>query len=246
MFEPPKFVQNGFSVIFPRQPSIRRLANSFEDKLKGLYVQPQIISVPDELDPEVPRMVFGSKHGYSQIIVSQISISLSIAYSPDWQLDISKGKQYLLDRVSTVFDLLALLDQVRPCFSGLTTRANLTSIATDKETIAQLSGTFLGQMPFENVDEVQIMIARTVDARFYSNVSVQNYRTWRLEGPKQGIVRMSRQKTVERGIQVLGDFNDRHAFNESEDYYTSLDAAKEIIERAVVDVNSTVTALRGK
>ncbi len=245
MFEPPKFIQNGFSVIFPRQPLIRRLANAFEDRLKGLYVQPQIISVPDDLDPEVPRMVFGSKHGYSQIIVSQISISLSIAYSPDWQLDILKGRQYLLDRVSTVFDLLALLDQVKPCFSGLTTRANLASKVTDKETIARLSGTFLAQIPLEDVDEFQIKIARVVDARFYSNVTVQNYRTWRLGEPKQGVARMSRQNTVERGVQVLGDFNDRYAFNESEDYYTSLDTAKEIIERAVVDVNSTITKIRG-
>ena len=52
MFEQTKFVNNSFSLVFPRQPQIRRMANEFEDRLKERYFQPQIISVPDDLDPE--------------------------------------------------------------------------------------------------------------------------------------------------------------------------------------------------
>jgi len=82
MFDKAKYIQNGFNISFSRQPEIRRRANDFEDRLKGLYFQPHIVPVPDDLDPEVPRMLFGSEHGFSQIIVSQISLVLNVTYSP--------------------------------------------------------------------------------------------------------------------------------------------------------------------
>lgn len=75
MFETPKFITNNFSVVFKREPTIRRMANDFEDRLKGYYFQPQIVPVPDEIEPAMPRIIFGSEHGYSQIIFSQISVA---------------------------------------------------------------------------------------------------------------------------------------------------------------------------
>lgn len=89
MFESIKYIQSSFSVSFSRQLQIRRSANTFEDFLKshfsGHYGQPQVISVPDELDSEIPRIIFGSRHGFSQVIVSQINMTLNVTYSPDWQ-----------------------------------------------------------------------------------------------------------------------------------------------------------------
>jgi len=245
MFDSQRYIQNSFNVVFPRQPSIRRLANEFEDKLKCSYAQPQIVPIPDDLDPEVPRMIFGSQHGYSQIIVSQISIALSVTYSPDWQEDISKGQRYLLDKVSTIFDLLSLLDQVKPCFSGLTTRVNLSSQQNDKQIVKRLTDAFLRNSEFDDLDEIQVKIARITEARFYSNITIHNYRTWKFEAPPQGPVRYSRGKSVERGIQVIGDFNDRHRFNEDENYYSSLHASEQIINSALMEVAQTVEKLRG-
>lgn len=126
MFGATRYIQNSFSVSFSRYPEIRRRSNEFEDLLKtnfqNHYGQPQVISVPDELDPEVPRLVFGSRHGYSQIIISQIGMTLNVTYSPEWQQDISKGKKYLKERSSALYLLLKILEDSQIFFSGLITR----------------------------------------------------------------------------------------------------------------------------
>jgi hypothetical protein len=105
MFQPPSYIQNSFSIFFPRQEMIRRRVNEFEDTLTGRYSQPQVLPIPDELDPEVPRILFDSKHGFSQIVISQINMSLNVSYSSDWQSDIGRGRNYLTERVPTLFDL---------------------------------------------------------------------------------------------------------------------------------------------
>jgi len=129
MFEAVRYVQNSFAIAFPRQHDIRRKVNDFEDflqtHLEGHYQQPMLIPVPDEMDPEIPRLIFGSRHGFSQIVFSQIGLSLNVDYSPDWQLDVSKGRQYLLERAPVLFDLLSILDNIKPFFSGLTTKIRL-------------------------------------------------------------------------------------------------------------------------
>jgi hypothetical protein len=68
MFRTPRYIQNSFSIIFPRVRDIRRRINAFEDLLQSEYTQPQVISVPDDFAPEVPRIIFESQHRYSQIV----------------------------------------------------------------------------------------------------------------------------------------------------------------------------------
>src|SRR5215213_5074766 len=109
MFQAARYIQNSFSIIFPRVHDIRRRANAFEDLLRGEYGQPQIISVPDEFAPEVPRIIFESEHRYSQIVISQVSIALNVTYSVDYQIDATKRNPYLVERINSLFALLDLL-----------------------------------------------------------------------------------------------------------------------------------------
>ena len=65
-----RYMQNSLAVAFTRQAAIRRAANGFEDALRDQYGQPNVLAIPDELDPEIPRIIFSSKHGSSQILIS--------------------------------------------------------------------------------------------------------------------------------------------------------------------------------
>lgn len=244
MFEQPRYMQSSFSILFPRQKEIRRRANDFEDRLKQQYFQPQIIPVPDDLDPEVPRIIFGSEHGFSQIIISQISIVLHASYSPDWQVDISKGKKYLLDRIPMMFDLLTLLNEMKSYFCGLTTRVNLVSRQSDANILDRLASIFLKEKE-NDINEFQMKTTRVIGNRFYSNVTVQNYHLWKLEELLQGVVRLPQKEASEWGIRIIGDFNDRFSFNEKAGYFSSMDCAKEIIENGLVEVEKAFFRIRG-
>ena len=244
MFEKPKYIQNSFNIFFSRQPDIRRSANDFEDTLKGRYFQPHIVPVPDDLDPEVPRMIFGSEHGFSQIIVSQITLVLNVTYSPDWQIDVSKGQQYLFERVPILFELLDILKGEKPYFCGLSTRVHLSTKAGDKEIIEHLEKLFL-KNSMNSIYDVQFKITNMLSQRFFSNMTLQNYRLWKPEEPRQGIIRLPQNEASDHGIEISGDFNDRYAFNENKDYYTSRENAEAIIKGGLNEIKKMIMRVEG-
>jgi hypothetical protein len=244
VFDKAKYIQNSFNIFFSRQPEIRRSANEFEDKLKGKYFQPHIVPVPDDLDPEVPRMLFGSEHGFSQIIVSQVTLVLNVTYSPDWQTDISKGQEYLFGRVPILFELLDIFKGEKPYFCGLSTRVHLPTKIEDEKVIDHLEKLFL-KNSMNSIYDVQLKITSVLSQRFFSNITIQNYRSWKLEGPRQGAIRLPHNEVSDHGIEISGDFNDRYAFNEGSEYYTSRENAKAIIEGGLNEIKKMVIQVEG-
>lgn len=245
MFDTPRFIQNSFNVVFPRQSAIRRKANNFEDRLKGLYFQPQIISVPDELDPEIPRIIFGSEHGYSQVIISQVSFVLNVVYSTDWQTDISKGKQYLYERVKILFDLIKLLEGITSHFCGLSTKVQIPSNTEDTAILKHIAKLFFKDENIEGVHDLQYKRTSIVSGRFYNNITLTNYRSWKIGTGQQGVLRVSSKEANTRGIEIVGDFNDRYEFNEKKDYNSTVDVAQIIIDGGIAEVENVIKMIGG-
>lgn len=240
MFDNPRYIQNIFNVVFPRRIHIRRLANEFEDMLKGHYIQPQIMPIPDELDFEVPRIVFDSVHGDSRILISQVSISLDITYSPDWQKNITKGKEYVVNHIPIIYNLIERVLKIKPCFCGLTTLVRLPSRKNDREILSLLSQLFLKTQAVSSTHEIQVKVTKISSGEFFSNIIIQNYRTQKIDTPQQDILPAPYKDISEVGIQVTGDYNDRYAFNEREDYYSNKEKASEIIGRGLTAVQEAL------
>jgi len=184
-------------------------------------------------------MVFGSEHGFSQIIVSQVTLVLNVTYSPDWQIDISKGRQYLFERVPILFELLDILKGEKAYFCGLSTGVHLSTKAENKKVIEHLEKLFL-KNSMNSIYDVQLKVTNVLSQRFFSNIVLQNYRTWKLEGPRQGVIRLPRNEVSDHGIEISGDFNDRYAFNEDKDYYTSRENAEAIIESGLHEIKKVI------
>jgi len=248
MFEAPRYVQNSFSITFSRRHDIRRRANDFEDFLQthlaGHYRQPMVIPMPDEMDPEVPRLIFGSIHGFSQIIVSQIALTLNVTYSPDWQFEISQGRQYLLERAPVLFALLSILDDVKPFFSGLTTRVHLPTSADDGAILQHLQSLRSAPEPTAHLHDITVKVTTMHNDRFYSNMTVQNYRRWKIQEATPQLERLARSQASERGIEIIGDFNDRYAFNEKADYFSTPDIVQEIIDGGFIEMARRIDSVR--
>jgi len=250
MFEIEKYIQSSFSITFPRYPGIRRRANEFEDILKerfaGNYSQTKVISVPDDLDPEVPRLVFGSKHGFSQIIISQINMTLNATYSPDWQVDILKGQAYLKERVTALFQLLDKIDNTQIYFSGLTTRVRIPSNRKEVEIFNLLKERIVEIRIGGDMHDINVKLTNMIDNKFFNNITIKNYRTWKIEGITQGIPKLSRNKAYEHGLEIIGDFNDRFAYNENEEYYSSQNISGNIIEKGIDQIKAYISIIKGK
>ena len=243
MFDPPQYIQNSFNVFFQRQPSIRRKADTFETLLEATYDPPLVLPIPDDQDPEVPRLVFSSKTGYSQIVISQISIALNVQYSTDFQIDISKGRAYLSDRVPTLFQLLSKLS-ISANYCGFATVVHLPSDRDDTTIVSHLTAKFLTNLDVNDAYDVQFKTTKLVDRTFFSNVTVQNYRAWKSGMVPQQSTRVSEENIIGRGVQIVGDYNDRFAFNEKKGYSSGKDKAKTIIDGGLEAVAQMVAKIR--
>lgn len=234
MFEEPRYVENSFSITFQRDSAVRRKANKFEDLLRegfeGHYGQPQVIPIPDDLDPEVPRLIFGSRHGFSQIVVSQINVTLNVTYSPDWQTDIGKGKSYLMARSQALFSLLQTLGDAPVFFSGLITRARLHTRSSEASFLSSYRDRFQVRYSADPLHDLLYKETTIHRESFFSNITIQSFRSWNVTQPMQGVPRFPKQDAVAKGLEIIGDFNDRYAYNEDAGYFSNPEVATRIID----------------
>lgn len=234
----PHHIRNSFGVTYARQPQIRRQANEFEDLLRENYGQPQVFPVPDELDPRVPRIIFSSTHGFSQISVSQINTSLTVNYSQDWQTDRERRRTYLQDRTNLIFDALERAGQIAPLYTGLSTLVHLPFEIADRE-LPGLLDTYLTGKSADGLFDVSYKRVFVIDFMFFHNVVVENYRTWK----KQADERYRSADAIARGISISGDFNDRYAFNEIDGYSTTREMSVRIIDEGLNAIDCVVEKL---
>lgn len=249
MFEEARYIQNSFSITFKRDPQIRRKANLFEDllkeKLQGRYSQPQLIAIPDDFEPEIPRLIFSSIHGFSQVIISQISMTLNVTYSPDWQIDISKGRDYLQQRIQAMFSLLAKIDEIRPSFSGLVTRIQLTANGSEEEFLRYMRERIHFDFIEDRLHDVMVKETTVHQDLFFNNLTIQNFRNWKTQQIMSDIPRYPRQAITGKGLEIISDFNDRYAYNESSDYMSSATTGQTIIETGLSLADKVIAKLKG-
>lgn len=244
MFPTVNYILNALTLNFPRYIQIRRKAIDFEDKLRGIYSAAQVNPVPDELDPGIPRILFDSDHGFSHISISQTNIVLEVRYSEDWQVEIEKGKQYLFEKNNLLYELLDLIE-LKPSFSGVSTVVRLPSTDNDKDILGYLSGKLLKDSSESNKLEVLIKNTNIIDSKFYSHVTVKNYKDYNLKYDGVNIPRFIDDHVVEKGVEISGDFNDRYLYNLNGDYQSAREDAPVLIERALEYIAQSVAFVKG-
>jgi hypothetical protein len=91
-----------------------------------------------------------------------------------------------------------------------------------------------------------LKITNVLKDRFFSNITVQNYRVWKLIAQPQGVLRLPLKKVKERGVEIINDFNDRYAFNENDGCYSSPENVKEIIESGFAETEKIILEIIGE
>lgn len=243
MLNDPQFTQSSFSIFMSRNTRILDRVNELSAALKSTYFDPEAVAITSDASPEFPRLRFQSQHGFSQILVSEISIILNIRYSLDWQKDLPRAHNYLEDRSSLAFDLAEIVGST-PFFCGMTTEAAISSQSRSEDFLPRLADFYGLHFNTDNPHDVVVKITSVLKDQYFLNVTVQNYRSWSLAPFQQGILRFSNANAVERGVQITVDFNDRYAFNENPNYLTTQDARKTVIAIGLEELTSVVERLR--
>lgn len=238
MFESPRYLHSAFSWFFPATRNLRASEAAIFDILRGRYF-PSVVQPPlSENDPQI--LIFQSQHGHSQIAIDNTSATLNVVYSPDWQTKPLEGRGYVEERAHLLFDAIARLQEERLLFCGSVTRVRLSTKSSDEELVRLVAATLDVKGNQDTAHDVVHKVTQIVDGTYFQNITVQNYRAWEIGLPQFGSMRLSRHQAVERGVEILGDFNCRYAFNEGRALDIDKRLATTLIERNLVVVEETV------
>ncbi|HGE70929.1 TPA: hypothetical protein ENX78_08850 [Candidatus Poribacteria bacterium] len=242
----PRYLNSSFTINFERQISIRRKDHDFEDILKNKgFLQPQTIQIPDEFGPEVPRMIFYSSDKSCQIIISQINIVLNLIHPDDRQEDVNECKEQILYAAQVSFDLLKKLGEIKPYFCGLVNTVRLHSKEKENDVLEILTKLLSKDSGFSRLHDIVVKITNVVSDRFFSNITWKNYRIWKIpQTTEQDWQRLSQTEAIEKGIEIVVDFNDRYMFNENSNYFSSSEIVTEIVEGNFNELNMAIQRLK--
>ena len=206
-----QFVQAQFSLKYEPQNRIRRSVNEIEDYLQEHYGTPQTIPVPDEFNPEVPRIVLYSKNGHSQISFSQISVDFTVRFDNDYLSDFSKTKKYINERLILVLEVLKKIGISEYLYCGLTYNSHI-DIDT-RSPIEYMKNYLGGSVPDEGLYEASQNVAIVIDDYYFVNKTIGTYKEFKgIQGTIPILFDIQSMSIVSEGVSLALDVNNRYHY----------------------------------
>lgn len=243
MFDPAKYLQSNVTVHFPDQRTLLDDQSRFDAALRGFYHPSQPV-FDGEQGSQSRALLFSSRHGFSQIVITASSVVLNGSYSPDWQLTPTRIQEYLNERVGRVFNLIKLMPEpLEILFSGVIHRVQMPSSNSDAELVNKISKLYLTEtLNTKSLSDVVVRTTQIIEDCFFSNIAVQNYRLSNTP-ISNNVLPQSNVHAFERGVDVTIDFNSRHSFNEDRGFANDLHGIRQMLGLSFVELNERISEI---
>jgi hypothetical protein len=238
IIQEPKYLFSEQTFVTSLQTDIRKKAFEFEQNLKGQYKSPFILPIPDDfIDPEVPRFILESNHGYSRIIASQTKIQLQITYDKNYWRDYDKVFSYFKGHSKTLSEVLDKNCGEDILFAGISLK--LLYEMEEIDVVKNLSEKFLKTTPEKNYHDINFRFALPYKEKYYLNVHISNNREYSkdenklVEPGREHAPNLSSLKLISQGLLCVLDFNNRLEYNNKEKYkfsFATIDSLFQILE----------------
>lgn len=198
---------------------------------KELYLPANVIQNADG-DPLVMLL---SQNGNSQIFVTQYSLALQVAFTPDWQPDPQRGEKYLIDRIRMLLAIMTEAVKRNILYSGISIDAAIESHKSDAEIVKAIQH-WIGTTSDAELNISDISFKRSIveDDALYLNIFVGNYRDFSRGVMLSPQLRLDNKSAVARGISVNIDYNNRYSYNIGGNPEITEEYLTDLIRRAFV------------
>jgi hypothetical protein len=242
-----KHIQSGFNIFFDRTGDVTEFAAPISELLNTHYMRAQVLEPPPGIEGDFPRLALGSRHGSSNILISSSNVALRVQYSRPWQSDFSKGRAYLEERVPLLVSALKPIGS-QIMFMGMDSqfRMEVGDTEHDKLLVRWLADRYATGLVSGIPHEIHLRLANILDDKYFSNVTVRNYRQWQSISPHfSGMPRLTTSQADETGLEVSLDLNDRFAYNEVSDYQTKEEDWRDLMQKFVSVYSTLVEETKG-
>lgn len=223
------FKETSINLFFPKVNDYRRKYIDNEEQLRDKFQDGTVLSVPENVDENIPRIIVPSKNGHSIIQISQVSSAMTTSYDANFETDWGSCYEYLKDRMQNLFLITGKLSDEQFFYTGIVTRIVLENDSTESDLFEQTKKVMLAgtQINSDHVKNGAYKLTDIIDNERYLNVSVSDFQEYNMIRTNNG------DKIVgngPRGLQVIIDVNDRYKYNHVEDYKTNLESGQKNLE----------------
>ncbi len=211
--------QTMVNITYPMVMDCRKKFIDSEDVLREFFQPANILSVPDQLNAEIPRMIVATKNNHSFLNISLIGATLTTNFDGDFVDNWKYCETYLEARMNAVYNLVDEMTNNDEEYTGLITRLEYTpsddsAVNIIKKTMLREEGKKLG-----NPYDISCKFTYIYEDEFFINVSLENvreYKAERIDGSKALLT-----ETGKSTIGITLDINDRYLANSKKEYRTS-------------------------
>lgn len=214
-----KLVRMTVSVKYPTEIKVRRNANLIEDLFEEKYNQPMVIPIPDEIDPNFPRIQLQSKNGHSNIAFSQISVDFNVGFDGDYESDYGLCEKYVRERIDMIIKFFKdpEVNKEKIYYTGLSTQIKFEFEKTEK-VIEYMKRNFdLKKYENASIYDYSQKVSIVESEKYFQNIAIGNYRDYQqvtVNPESPSITSFVGSEVVSSGLLITLDVNDRYHYNE--------------------------------
>ena len=219
-FENMNIINCSLNMVYPRKVKIGEKLSPFLQQpgsaLEDLYLTPQILGIPNDIDPEVPRIILDAVNRHNQITVSQVNSRLNCNFDFRYQGDISKSFNYARQRAEVLQSLVKAGDIHDVLYQGVTATVQFPQDAGDHEITSYLLEKFNQKVSTAHqLNEYNQKITFIYNDEYYINLVIGNYRNFNFTNQHDSplTASLAEAKLLDKGVFVSIDINNRYKFN---------------------------------
>lgn len=229
------------TVNYKKIEGIKKVYYNNEDILKDFFNEAAVLPVPDDAPAEIPRIIIKTLNEHAQLNISPIATTFEVHYDAGFEKEWDVCANYLVERMSKVFEFLNLLTENTYEYVGLVSTILYDEV---KEKGAErLSRNLLNSQKIGNIYDINIKYTFVENENVFVNIMLQNARLFKpeVDGNKAGALGVNEQ--IAESIGAIVDINDRYGFNTNVDYKSNSSMLNNLIESMGNVINNKLTIL---
>ncbi len=221
------FIQNtNLNIICHPISEIKKKFIDANEILKIKFSEPTTLPIPEEAQPDIPRIIAMSSSGHSQLVASKEAISLTTHYDNQYNANWLICQEDLNSKIDVIFQALEKMGGVKYKFSGL-----ITSIIWDEvdgDVLKYISEKLIKVTSKQPLYDVNCKLTYIIDKQYFVNITVGNARISDNINYSNAFAGQFK-KDGNNTIMIVLEVNDRYAFNVTDNYYSSREKINEIL-----------------
>ncbi len=194
--------------------SIRKRVFEFEDELKNEFITPfQSNSIPDNIDPNIPRFEAASIHKHSRLQVSQVRATLATSYN-DTMRSYNDIESYIDNKCSI---LSSLLQKEKIEFVAFVLELNIEMPQSEINKYLK-NGTEVKAISDDCLD-FSLLYSKPYKDNYYLNIKISKFTEQQVKIEGNRIFPTGESK---HGISIILDVNSKLSFIKNKSYDPSL------------------------